>query len=343
MAETILFNSCSFEERIADGPGLFPGPKNLVALSLQIQQNSALRERTTVTGYEGERARSGFPMPTRLQRAALGAVLTLMVLGLAGCDRLRSRQEIKRGHEFLKAGQYDAALAAYQEALRLDPNEKKIYKSLGLAYMGRYQPGSKHPKDLEIAQKAIESLDTYVQAFPQDKKAREFLVSMYLATDRYEDAIKFYQEMLKTDPKDSKAMSSIAQMYFKKGDFDTAVVWLKKRLEVEGNNPEVYYLIGVQAWDRSYNFPDLAPDTRAKVVEEGMQALNKAVEIKPEYFEAISYINLLYREKAKMETDPAKKKEFTDAADKYLQQALELRRKAKEAEAAKGPTPEPAK
>ena len=285
-------------------------------------------------------------MPTRRQRATLSAMLFLAVLGLAGCNKLKSKQEIKKGNEFFKVGQYEPALASYQEALRLDPDEKKIFMNIGLAYMGQYQPGSKHPRDLEIAHKAIEYLEKFVQAFPEDKKAqkaREFLVSMYLATDRYDDAIKFYQEMLKTNPKDAKAMSSIAQMYFKKGDFDTAVVWLKKRLDVERNNPEVYYLIGVQAWDRSYNFPDLSPETRAKIVEEGMQSLNKALEIKPDYFEAITYVNLLYREKAKMETDPAKKKEYTEIADKYLQQALDLRKKAKEAEAAKGPTPEPAK
>jgi tetratricopeptide (TPR) repeat protein len=273
-------------------------------------------------------------------------MLILAVLGLAGCNKLKSKQEIKKGNEFFKAGQYEPALASYQEALRLDPEEKRIFMNIGLAYMGQYQPGSKHPRDLETAQKAIDYLEKFVQAFPEDKKtqkAREFLVSMYLATDRYDNAIKFYQEMLKTNPKDSKAMSSIAQMYFKKGDFDTAVVWLKKRLEVEGNNPEVYYLIGVQAWDRSYNFPDISPETRAKIVEEGMQALNKAVEIKPDYFEAISYINLLYREKAKMETDPARKREFTEAADKFLAQALEMRKKAKEAGGGKGPTPEPGK
>jgi tetratricopeptide (TPR) repeat protein len=285
-------------------------------------------------------------MPTRRQRATLIAMLILAVLGLAGCNKLKSKQEIKKGNEFFKAGQYEPALASYQEALRLDPGETKIYMNIGLAYMGQYQPGSKHARDLEIAQKAIDYLEKFVQAYPEDKKAqkaREFLVSMYLATDRYDDAIKFYQEMLKTNPKDSKAMSSIAQMYFKKGDFDTAVVWLKKRLEVEGNNPEVYYLIGVQAWDRSYNFPDLNPEQRAKIVEEGMQALNKALEIKPDYFEAISYINLLYREKAKIETDPAKKKEFTEAADKFLAQALEMRKKAKETEGGKAPTPEPGK
>ena len=285
-------------------------------------------------------------MPTRRQRATLIAMLILAVLGLSGCNKLKSKQEIKKGNEFFKAGQYEPALASYQEALRLDPDEKRIFMNIGLAYMGQYQPGSKHPRDLETAQKAIEYLEKFVQAFPEDKKtqkAREFLVSMYLATDRYDDAIKFYQEMLKTNPKDSKAMSSIAQMYFKKGDFDTAVTWLKKRLEIEGNNPEVYYLIGVQAWDRSYNYPDISLEQRTKIVDEGMQALNKAVEIRPDYFEAVSYINLLYREKAKMETDNARKKEYTEAADKYLAQALEMRKKAKDAEAGKKPTPEPGK
>jgi tetratricopeptide (TPR) repeat protein len=282
-------------------------------------------------------------MPTRRQRAATGAALTVLVLVLAGCDKIKSKQEIKKGNEFFKANNYEAALASYQEALRLNPDEVKIHKNIGFAYIGRYQPGSKHPKDLEFAQKAIDNLDAYVQAFPEDKKTREALVSMYLQTDRYDDAIRFYQEILKANPRDSKAMGSIAQMYFKKGDFNSGVQWLKKRLEVDDDKAEIYYLIGTYAWDRSYHFPDISPEERAHIVDDGMQALMKAVELRPDYAEAISYVNLLYREKAKIETDPAKKKEYTDLADKYRDQAIELMKKKKEAEAAKGPTPEPAK
>jgi tetratricopeptide (TPR) repeat protein len=282
------------------------------------------------------------------QRAAAAASLLIAVVALSGCNKIKSKQEIKRGNEFLKATQYQSALAAYEEALRLDPGETKLHKHIGIAYMGMYQPGSKHAKDLEFAQKAIDNLKLYVAAYPEDNKALEYLVSMYLNTERYDDAIDFYQSvLLKKDPRDSKAMQSLAMLYFKKGDFDNGVKWLKARQTVEGNNPEVYYLIGVQAWDRSYNFPDLDPALRAKFVEEGLQSLNKAVEMKPDYFEAVSYINLLYREKAKMETDPAKKQEYTDTANKYLQQALEMRKAAQEkakAEAAQGaPTPEPAK
>ena len=287
-------------------------------------------------------------MPRARKRAATTAILLLAALAFPGCNKLKSKQEIKRGNDFLKAAQYQPALAAYQEALRLDPGETKLHKHIGIAYMGMYQPGSKHPKDLEFAQKAIDNLKQYVAAYPDDTKSLEYLVSMYLNTERFDDAINFYQtELLKRNPKDAKAMQSLAMLYFKKGDFENGVKWLKARLNVVTSNDEkaeVYYLIGVQAWDRSYNFPDIDPALRTQIVDEGMDALNKAVQMKPDYFEAISYINLLYREKAKMEVDPAKKQEYTDQANKYLQQALEMRKAAQEkakAEAAQA-TPEPA-
>jgi tetratricopeptide (TPR) repeat protein len=295
------------------------------------------------SGGKTKEPRTMRSLPRHRQRAAAAVCCLLAVVAFGGCNKIKSKQEIKKGNEFLKASQYQPALAAYVEAMRLDPGEKKLHKHIGLAYMGLYQPGSKHPKDLEYAQKAIDHLKSYIEAYPEDRKAREYLISMYLNAERYDDAINFYQnDLLKRDPKDSKAMQSLAMLYFKKGDFDNGVAWLKKRLEVEGNNPEVYYLIGVQAWDRSYNFPDLDPALRAKIVDEGLEALNKALQLKPDYFEALSYINLIYREKAKMESDPVKKQEYVDTANKYLQQALEMRRQAQE-KAKAAATPEPGK
>jgi tetratricopeptide (TPR) repeat protein len=268
-------------------------------------------------------------MSMRRQRLAVTALLLLAVAS-SGCNKIKAKQEIKKGNEFAKAQQYQTALASYQEAMRLDPAEKRLHKSIGYAYMGMYQPGSKHAKDLEIAGKAIEHLKQYVDAYPEDRKAREVLLSMYLATERYDDAVGFYQTMLKEDPKDTKAMGSMASIYFKRGDFDQGVEWLNRRIEVEPPEvrPEVYHLIGAQAWDRSYNYPEIDPVTRARIVDQGLEALNKAVELKPDYFEAISYINLLYREKAKMEIDPVKQQEYLATADRYRAQAMELRKKA---------------
>jgi lipopolysaccharide biosynthesis regulator YciM len=266
-------------------------------------------------------------MPTRRRGVRTVAILLLAVLGAVGCNKIKARQEVKRGNEFFKAGQYQAALAAYQEAQRVDPSNTRLDKNVGLAYMAMYQPGSKHAKDLEFAAKAMEHLQTYLKAHPEDKRAREFLVSLYLLTDRYDDAIAFYQSRLQQDPKDVKAMQSIAAMYFKKGDFAQGVEWTQKRVALEPRNPEPLVMIGVQAWDRSYHYPDIPLEQRTQIIQMGLDALEKALQIKPDNFDALTYINLLYREKAKVETDPAKQQEYVATADKYRQQALDLRKK----------------
>lgn len=278
-------------------------------------------------------------MPSRRHRGIAAALLLLTVVSLSGCRKIQARQEVKRGNEFFKSGNYPSALAAYENAERLDPAQEKLKKNIGLAYMAMYQPGSKHPKDVEFAAKAIENLKVYVAAHPEDKRAHEFLVSLYLSTDRYDDAIAFYQQRLQADPKDVKAIQSLAAMYFKKGDFDKGVEWLQKRAALEPQNPEGYVMIGVQAWDRSYHYPDLDPASRTRIVEMGLENLDKALKIKPDSFEALTYINLLYREKAKIEPDPAKKDELIATAEKYRQQAMELRKKT----LATTPTPEPGK
>jgi tetratricopeptide (TPR) repeat protein len=278
-------------------------------------------------------------MPIRRRPAKAAAFLLLLVAFSTGCDRLKAKMEAKKGNEFFKAGQYQAALASYQVALSLDPGQKKLYRNIGMTYMAMYQPGSKHPKDLEFASKAIENLKTYIAAFPEDKRAREFLVSMYLTLDRYDDAIAFYQERLQADPKDTKAIQSLAAMYFKKGDFDKGVEWLQKRAAMEPDNPEAYLMIGVQAWDRSYHYPDLDVATRTKIVDMGLEALQKVLKMKPDNFDGLTYINLLYREKAKVETDPAKQQEDIATAEKYREQALEIRKR----NMATTPTPEPGK
>jgi tetratricopeptide (TPR) repeat protein len=274
----------------------------------------------------------------RSPRAAVAALI-LLAAAQFGCDKIKSRQEIKKGNEYFKATQYQAALASYQDAQRLDPGEKKLDKFIGEAYMALYQPGSKHQKDIEFANNAIKHLQIYLQSYPEDRKVREFLVSMYLAMDRYDDAIGFYQDLLKTNPQDSKAMTSLAAMYFKKGDFQNGLEWEKKRAAIDPKNLEPYVMIGVQAWDRSYHYPDVPAEIRGKIIADGMDALQTALKLKSDNFDALTYMNLLYREKAKIETDEAKKAEDVAQADKYREQALELRKKS----LATTPTPEPGK
>jgi hypothetical protein len=60
--------------------------------------------------------------------------------------------------------------------------------------------------------------------------------------------------------------------------------------------------------------------------------MEQSVKINPDYFEAVVYYNLLYREKAKMELDGAKRLEYVAKADALQARAKELRKKQVEEE-----------
>lgn len=266
-----------------------------------------------------------------------GAVCGLvLLLSAAACNKFQSRKEIRAGNDLFRVGRYGTALAKYDRALQLDPHEKKIYKNIGLAYMGLYQPGSKHPKDLEYAQKAIDYLKKYIQAFPEDKKTPEYLVTMYLNSGRMDDALTFFQAYSQQHPKDAKAKETMANLYFQRADFPRGVQMMEEAMRITGPKKETYETIGAQAWDKAHNYPDLNDEQRQQVITQGIEAENKALAIDPEYAEALAFINLLYREQAKLEqkTNPEKAAGDMAKADEYRNRAIELNKKRAAAKAA---------
>jgi len=271
-----------------------------------------------------------------------GAVCGLLILlSATACNKFQSRSEIRSGNESFRVGKYDTALARYNRALQLDPGEKKIFKNIGLAYMGMYQPGSKHPKDMEYAQKAIDYLKKYIEAFPDDKKAPEYLVTMYLNASRVDDALSFFQAYSQKHPNDAKARETMANLYFQKADFPKGVQMMEEAMRITGPKKETYETIGAQAWDKAHNYPDLNDEQRQQVITQGIDAENKALAIDPNYAEALAFINLLYREQARIDqrTNPQRATEDLAKADEYRNKAIELNRqraaeKAKTAAAA---------
>ena len=82
----------------------------------------------------------------------------------------------------------------------------------------------------------------------------------------------------------------------------------------------------------------MSPEEKAQTqanIDEALTSLDKALKIRPDYFDAMEYQNLLWREKAKFEEDEEIKAELIREADKVSLKALQLRLKAQEEEAKK--------
>jgi tetratricopeptide (TPR) repeat protein len=265
------------------------------------------------------------------RRNILSLFLVLFVsFTFVSCKRFQAKMEVKKGNDYYRARKYDEAIKAYKSALEKDADLATVHLNLGLSYMALYVPGSTHPKDLEYVDKAIASFKEYQKNNPEDTKVNEYLINMYLNADRKDDAIKYFEEQLARDNTNTAFMQKLAFLYAQSGRFDDALKWYKRRAEVEPNNAEAYYIIGVICWEKSYKFADLTPEERERVIKEGMAALERAIKINSKYADAYLYMNLLLREKAKLiSLDPANVPE--DRVEEYnalLEKAKEFQQKA---------------
>jgi len=98
----------------------------------------------------------------------------------------------------------------------------------------------------------------------------------------------------------------------------------EKRIEIAPENPEAHHSLAVFAWSVSYNARE--PDSlRAQaILDEGLKAAQEAMRLKPNYFEAITYANLLYREKAKHTDNSLLRREYESRADSLRNKAMKI-------------------
>ena len=251
---------------------------------------------------------------------------------LVSCSNFRARMEVKEGNDLYAAKKYDEAIVKYKSALEKAPSLYQVHLNIGLSYMGLYVPGSTHPKDIQYADEAIKSFREYLKHDPDNESVNGYLVQMYLNADRKEDAITYFEDYLNKNPNDTAIMQKLAFLYAQSGKFEEALRWYRQRAAVEPTNAEAYYVIGVICWEKSYKFPDTTPEERDRLVKIGMENLEKAIKINPNYADAYLYLNLMYREKAKtISLDPENVPlERVDEYNSLLQKAKELLDKAME-------------
>jgi tetratricopeptide (TPR) repeat protein len=259
----------------------------------------------------------------RLNSKWLAVILALAVIPLSGCNfmsKMRARDNLNKGVKAFTDQKYDAAAQFFEKAVQLDPESDftetaRMYQAI--AYQSQFVPGSTDPKSEEMASKSIETFKEVVSQAKDPAKANK------------------------------NAMLGIASLYYQLKKYPESKEWCNKVLTVDPQNAEAYYRIAVMDFDDSLERTGvqgelvemMTPEERATTqsnIDEGLTALGKALEIRPDYFDAMEYQNLLWREKAKFEKDEVKKAELNRQANQVAQKALALRLKAQE-EAAKLP------
>src|SRR5271165_494902 len=265
-------------------------------------------------------------------------LVTVAVLALAGvgCEKLRSRDELNQGVQAYKNAKYADAADHFKKAVSLDPSNINGRLYLATSYMSQYIPGAESPDNLALATEAKKQFMTVLETKgnESDKTALASLASL-----SYQQA----QGMPDLDGKLKK--------------LDESKDWYLKLIAADPQNKEGFYSLGVIDWLKWYPAYQTArakmgmkpedpwpfKDKKAKAeltekysafIEDGLKNLQHALDIDPQYDDAMAYMNLLIRERADLadNTDDYKKEIAT--ADNWVQRALDTK-KAKAEKAAK--------
>lgn len=133
-----------------------------------------------------------------------------------------------------KAGRFDEAEAAYQQALRLDPRAFEPHYGLGVLYKDRRD----YARAAEQFSRALRRSRRFGPAFHSRGIA-------YFHLGRLEEAARDFARAGALAPRSAEAFHNLATCQFRLGRYADAERSLERCLELEPRNADVYYHFGV--------------------------------------------------------------------------------------------------
>jgi len=257
----------------------------------------------------------------------------ILVVGIAaaalvatGCDKLKARDNLNKGVQAYKGAKYADAVEFFKKSVDLDPTNVNGRLYLATAYMSQYIPGAESPENLAVAKQAKEEFLKVLDQDQNDKVALESLASLS------------YQQAQGMPDLDSKLKK-----------LDEAKEWNLKLIATDPQNKEGFYSLGVIDWVKWYaawmkaradaglkpEEPGPLKDKKVKaelttqygaIIEDGIKNLQKAMDIDPNYDDAMAYMNLLIRERADLDESADQYKKDIETADGWVQKALDTKK-----------------
>jgi tetratricopeptide (TPR) repeat protein len=264
-------------------------------------------------------------------------VVLASLVAAGGCDKLKARDKLNKGVEAYKAAQFDKAIEDFKDAKTLDPSLTSARLYLATAYASQYIPGAPSPENIRNGEQALAEYHEVLDADASNLTAIDGIGGILY-------------NMAGGPPFDAKKM-------------EESKTYHEKHIQLKPDDPEPYYWIGVIDWSlafrgnretrEEYNKtarktisdsepmpPPLATLFNTKfgpIVDEGMTNLKTAIDHKPDYDDAMAYLNLLYRQKADMETTPDAREGDTRMANDLVEKVRVIKQQRMQ-----NPQPSPA-
>jgi tetratricopeptide (TPR) repeat protein len=269
--------------------------------------------------YEGAAAKyeEAVQALERMSRPDPGLTAAYFYLGNSYDNLFRpARRGEERNDAYL-----DKAIENYKKAAEL--SDDPAIKQLAMVHL----VNAYGPEKLNTPSEAEPVVRRMIELDPNDPTNYFHLSRIYEEQEQYEEAEQLLLKAREVRPNSADVYLTLASFYEKRGDFDKTMEALHARAQQDPNNPEAYYTIATYYWGKAYRDEQLSNRERMEHVESGMQAVDRAIALKDDYFDALVYKGLLLRAQANLETNPARQQELLKEAIDYSERAEEIRSK----------------
>ncbi len=221
----------------------------------------------------------------------------------------------------------DKAVQNYQLAidkLSGDTESDKKYRQ----YSYEYLIGAYGPDKLNDFSKAEPIALKLIQLNPTEPANFQALGIMYEGQGRYDEAETMFTKAVEAKPTEPSVYTALAGYYNRQGKFDQTMAALEARTKYEPNNPEAYHYMATFYQD------DIQKDFRLSKAQQriyalkGIAAEDKAIALNPNYAEAMIYKNILLRQQANTEKDPAVQRALIAQAEDLRAKGIAIQKKA---------------
>jgi tetratricopeptide (TPR) repeat protein len=270
------------------------------------------------------------------RRAAVAAVLFVVAVGFSGCNKLKARDLLNKGVTAFKNGQYDQAVEDFKQAKDADPDLMNARLYLATAYATQYIPGAPSEQNKKLGEQAVSEFKEVLDKDPNNLNAIDGIGSILFqmagtpySPQMFDESKKYHQMHIKTKPEDPEP-------YYWIGVIDWTLAFrgnaeIRKEYNEKNLKRQVKETDPLPAAARSEYISKYGP-----MIDEGIENLKKGIDLRPDYDDAMAYLNLLYRRKADAVESQDQRAELLKQADDLVDKVKEIKQKR-----ASQPAPQP--
>lgn len=267
------------------------------------------------------------PITWSMMGRVVALLLALSVCG--GCSELRGRKKIQEGTAAYKRGDFALAVRRFQEATAFVPQMPLLWLNLGYACRELIVPGAPAAENRVPARCALEAFKNLRELAPDDPRGDRLYVQTLFDAGEYHTIERTFALRHEQNPRDLDDVLVLEQVNVKMGRWRQALTFYRAAAALRPRDPEAAYAVGTFIWQtlvahgggpaaEAYDprpRPEGAPEApraprppvapgdvtgaeRVALADEGIDHLQRAIELRPRYPDALTYIGLLYRQES---------------------------------------------